>query len=188
MKGENGPIFPPLNDYYYGVYLFDITDMSVMLRTPEFLNIVSHKFFDNIAGELNLKNKYTDGTGKIKNGVVLQTIPSAKGIEITQEIIDVIIKKQSCNMKIPNAIGFNLPIKYGLLGKDQIEPFFDRINNLIYSGRCDRIICDDKHKNSPTDKLVLETIRHYSKQQKTKNFKTARIHVGYGEWKTVVVS
>ncbi|CAH6419896.1 Hypothetical protein HVR_LOCUS972 [uncultured virus] len=180
--------FPPVNDNIHGVYLFDITDLSVIMRSPELLDIVEHKLFNNIDGKLTLKDKYLDVDGNYKESVTLTIFPYEKGLEINKHIIDAVMKRNVSRTRISNDIGFELPVKYGLLGKDKMENYFDRINNLIYTGRCDHIIVDNNHKKTMMDKLALNMIRCYYKQKSQKKFKTARIYMGYGKWGTFIAS
>lgn len=178
---KNFTHFPAVNDSYHGIYLFDITKLPVMVRSPELLDIIERKFFDNIGGVVSLKSKYAGDNGCIKKNVMLTSHSSNKGVEITQEIVDIIMRRQVCKIKYRNDIGFELPIKHELLGYDNLETHLQRIKNMIYTGRCDHIISDKNHPKTPQDNIALEIIRQYCKK-----FKTARIHTEFDEWKTYI--
>lgn len=157
--GTAGGPCEDLKPSFKGIYLIDIVSLPESLRSPEFIKTLTKRCFNVIDDQLSLKSKYDKHPYVSREGELadFRTDIPLKGNASYQSLIPLCHNwYSSTNLSIffnstNLSIFFNFmmkiydtpsipPSKYGILGVDKLETVYQRLVNLIFSGRCDRVL------------------------------------------------
>lgn len=165
-------------------HIFDIVDLSIEERMPEYIQLICEKCFElNGEGDFVLKSKYKIGSefNPTNDHNLIGISP-----KLSEELIRVCKKRLSISRDSLNFIN----IKYHLLGKNTNETLEQCIDNAFYTGRAERLISTGPGATGPcVQETIIKLIKNYYSQTKNKNknknkkkFALARVHVGKGKW------
>lgn len=164
-------------NYKPGIYLFDVVDLPLEIRSPEFINVILNKCFEKDENDnLVLKSEY-----ERKRYLAPESNPLLDRklcVPLSDELIKVCIRHYKYNGKSN--------YHYGVLGTKAFESLSERIDNKLGTGRCDRVYSTYGATGPCMEDTALKIMKENGKSSKTK-LKTARVYSGKGIWKRVIV-